>query len=56
MAIGLVIQAGNIGREDLYNTMSTGWVKGDKLMANHGLIASANMSKVNIWVWLLPAR
>ena len=30
--------------------------KGDKLIVNHGLIASANMSKVNIWGWLLPAR
>ena len=30
--------------------------KGDKLMVNHGLIASGNMSKVNIWGWLLPAR
>ena len=30
--------------------------KGDKLMVNHGLIASANMSKENIWGWLLSAR
>ena len=30
--------------------------KGDTLMVNHGLIASANMSKVNIWGWLLPAK
>ena len=52
MASGLVIQAGNICREDLDNRMSTG----DKLVVNHGLIASANMSKVNIWGWLLPAR
>ena len=30
--------------------------KGDKLMVNHGLIASANMPKVQIWGWLLPAE
>ena len=30
--------------------------KGDTIMVNHGLIASANMSKVNIWGWLLPAK
>ena len=30
--------------------------KGEKLVVNHGLIASANMSKVNIWGWQLPAR
>ena len=26
----------------------------DKLMVNRGLTAPANMSKVNIWGWLLP--
>ena len=46
---------GNVWREDLDNRMSTG-SKGDKLMVNHGLIASANISKVNIWGWLLPAK
>ena len=30
--------------------------KGDTLMVNHGLISSANMSKVNISGWLLPAK
>ena len=30
--------------------------KGDALMVNYGLIASANISKVNIWGWLLPAK
>ena len=30
--------------------------KGEKLMVNHGLIAFANISKVNIWGWLLPAK
>ena len=46
---------GNVCREDLDNRMSTG-SKGDKLMVNHGLIASANISKANIWGWLLPAK
>ena len=55
MASWQVIQAGKISREDLDNRMSTG-SKDDKLMVNHGLIASANMSKVNIWGWLLPAK
>ena len=30
--------------------------KGDKLMVNHGLIASTNFFKVNILGWLLPAK
>ena len=30
--------------------------KGATLMVNHGFIASTNMSKVNIWVWLRPAK
>ena len=47
---------GNVWREDLDNRMSTGMAKGDKLIVNHGLIASANISKVNIWGWLLPAK
>ena len=48
MASEQVIQAGKIWREDLDNRISTGKAKGDELMVNHGLIASANMSKLNI--------
>ena len=49
---GQVGQAGKIWREGLDNRMSTDY----QLMVNHGLIASAKMSKVNIWGWLLPAK
>ena len=47
---------GNVWREDLDNECPLVWSKGDKLIVNHGLIASANISKVNIWGWLLPAK
>ena len=30
--------------------------KGDQLIVNHGLIASADLYKVNIWGLLLPAK
>ena len=57
VASWLVIQAGNVWREDLDNRMPTGLVNRDYVDGyTHGLIASANMSNVNIWGWLLLAR
>ena len=55
VASGQFIQTDNIWREDLDGRMSPlVGSKGDKLMFNHGLIASSNISKVNICSWLLP--
>ena len=52
--MGSGLWAGQSSRQDLEGRLVGS--KGATLMVNHGLIASANVSKLNIWGWLLPAK